>query len=351
MPHKVRMFQGCTLAVTGTGVKVQAKSVGGCTGIFAPTACQSGAVLGPPTSYPAPTDPVSLAPAPVCTPTYAAFQPGLYDAIYLTTYLNGTCGKKSVVWFSPSTYYFDFTGTWIAPARLVGGTPTDSADKRITGLDPTNASTLSRLSQLNPSSAGACANPSVQIAPGVTFVFGGGSQVGLGSSQFEICATYSATSVPIAIYGPTTPIPVNGGTATSPVSAQTICTLDTCSLFQTSANGKAEFHIQGFTYAPNARIAITFKNSVGQMFNWGLVLRSFSLADTTATPPYAVVQLPPDSVGVSASYSVMYLSIWVCPQAASPCDHSGLSPARLQAKVQVTGTPLAVTVLSWSVKR
>ena len=335
-----------TLAVTGTGVKLQAKSVGGCTGIFAPTACQSGTVLGPPTSYSAPTDPVSLAPPPVCTSTYAAFRPGLYNTSHLTTYLNGTCGMKSVVWFSPGTYYFDFTGTWTAPARLVGGTPTDSADKPITGLDPTNASTLSKLSQLNPSSAGACANPSDQIAPGVMFVFGGGSKVDLGSRKLEICATYSATSVPIAIYGPTTPIPVNGGTATSPVSAQTICKLDTCSLFQTSASGKAEFHIQGFTYAPNARIALTFKNSVGQMFSWGLVARSFSLAGTGSTPPDAFVQLPPNSV--STSYSVMYLSVWVCPAGASPCN-SG--PARLTAKVQVTGSPAAVTVLSWSVKR
>jgi hypothetical protein len=183
------------------------------------------------------------------------------------------------------------------------------------------------------------------------FVFGGGSKVNLGSRKLEICATYSATSVPIAIYGPTTPIPVNGGTATSPVSAQTICQLDTCSLFQTSASGKAEFHIQGFTYAPNARIALTFKNSVGQMFNWGLVARSFSLAGTGSTPPDAFVQLPPNSVGGSASYSVMYLSVWVCAAAASPCDHSGLSPTRLQAKVQVTGTPSVVTVLSWSVQR
>ena len=174
-----------TLAVTGTGLKVQAASPGGCTGKFAPTACQSGAVLDPPTSYPAPTDPVSLAPAPVCTSTYAAFQPGLYNNSSLTTYLNGTCGKKSVVWFSPGTYYFDFTGTWTAPAWLVGGTPTDSADKPITGLDPTNASTLSKLSQLNPSSVGACANPSDQIAPGVMFVFGGGSKVNLGSRKLR----------------------------------------------------------------------------------------------------------------------------------------------------------------------
>lgn len=113
-----------------------------------------------------------------------------------------------------------------------------------------------------------------------------------------------------------------------------------------STDDDAEFHIQGFAYAPNARIALDVKNSPGQMFNWGLLLGSFSLALNGASPTQPFVELPPNS-GIT-SYPVMYLSVWVCPAAASSCDRSG--PARLTAKVLVA-PPLPVKVLSWSVQR
>jgi Tfp pilus assembly protein PilX len=341
-----------TLSVTGTGATIRAAlaAPNGCLGKFAP-ACLPGAEILPTPPLTVTTPPVSLAPAPVCPSTYAAFRPGLYDQTSLTKYLNGTCGKKAVVWFSPGTYYFDFTGVWTAPARIIAGTPTDADDKPITGLDPAVGSTLSNLSQLNPASSGACANPSEQVAPGAIFVFGGTSTIKLGAKLFEICATYSATSVPIAIYGPTAAIPVNGGTASAPVSAQTVCQADDCVLFGApNASGKADFHIQGFTYAPNARIKLTLKNSNGQVFNWGLVLRSFSIATNGASPTGSVVQLPSNSTGGTTTYSIMYLSVWVCPQSGAACDHSPGSQ-QLTAKVQVTGTPATATVLSWSVQR
>ena len=280
----------------------------------------------------------------MCPSTYAAFRPGLYNTASLTSYLNGTCGKKKVVWFSPGTYYFDFTGTWTAPARLVGGTPTDSNNKPITGLDPAVGSTLTQLSLLNPASAGACANPRDDVAAGVMFVFGGSSKISMGTSTVEICATYSATNVPIAIYGPTAAFPVSG------VTDQTVCKADSCALFGTpNPNGKADFHIQGFTYAPNARIRLTLKNSPGQVFNWGLVLRSFSLTTSGSSPGGSVVQLPANSTGGTTPYSIMILNVWVCPKSGVACDHSG-SP-QLRAKVQVTGSPATATVLSWSVQR
>jgi len=206
--------------------------------------------------YPAPTDPVSPAPAPVCTATYAAFRPGLHKDL---TSLSGTCGQKSVVWFSPGTYYFDFTGTWTASARLVGGT------------------------------------------------------------------------------------------ATAPVSAQTGCKADTCALFTNSVNGHSDFHIQGFTYSPNARIVLTLKNSPGQVFSWGLVLRSFALTTNGASPDGALIQLPADCKGGTITYTIMYLNVWVCPVSGAACDHSGAP--QLRAKVQVTGTPATAEVLSWSVQR
>ena len=116
-------------------------------------------------------------------------------------------------------------------------------------------------------------------------------------------------------------------------------------MFSTDSSGQAEFHIQGFAYAPNARIVVVLKNS--QMFTWGLLLGSFSLTVNGASPTQPFFELPPNSG--SAPYSVMYLSVWVCPAAASSCDRSS-GPARLTAKVQVA-PPAPVKVLSWSVQR
>jgi hypothetical protein len=342
-----------TLAVTGTDVKVLAKSKSGCLtsqkGQFLPTACVPNATLDPRPSYPAPTDKVSPAPAPVCTvgkTRYAAFSPGLYTNVDILNGTKGTsgnlnvCGAADVVWFMPGTYYFDFTGTWNAPSRLVGGTPTDSTGAPIAGLNPNDAATLVNLSKLNPASTGACVNPRQgSPAPGVEFVFGGSSNINLGSHEFEICATYSAGNVPIAIYGS------NGGNPG--VTTQGVCSSDPCSMFSTDSSGQAEFHIQGFAYAPNARIALDVKNSSGQMFNWGLLLGSFSLNINGTSPTQPFFELPPNSG--SAPYSVMYLSVWVCPAAASSCDRSS-GPARLTAKVQVA-PPAPVKVLSWSVQR
>jgi hypothetical protein len=260
--------------------------------------------------------------------------------------LNGTkrkngnqnvCGTADVVWFMPGTYYFDFTGTWNAPSRLVGGTPTDS-----TGAPIANP-TLGNLNRLNPASTGACVDPRQgSSAPGVEFVFGGDSDIDLGSHEFEICATYSAGSVPIAIYGLTADIPPGGGS--SVVTTQHVCDRDSCSMF--SSNHDAEFHIQGFVYAPNARIALYLQDSPGRLFTWGLLVGNFSLSNSGASPTQPFVDLPP--ISGTTSYPVIYLSVWVCPAAASSCDRTG--PARLTAKVQVA-PPLPVKVLSWSVQR
>ena len=146
---------------------------------------------------------------------YAAFSPGLCTNVDILDGTKGTsgnqnvCGAADVVWFMPGTYYFDFTGTWNAPSRLVGGTPTDSTGAPIANL---SAATLDNLSTLNPALTGACVNPRQRSpAPGVEFVFGGTSNIYLGKHEFEICATYSAGNVPIAIYGPIVGIPSGGG--------------------------------------------------------------------------------------------------------------------------------------------
>jgi hypothetical protein len=132
------------------------------------------------------------------------------------------------------------------------------------------------------------------------------------------------------------------------VSPRQDCKEKKCALLVTKDDGSADFHIQGFVYAPNARMELYLGGIAGSAFHWGLMLGSFQVGIKGTSPTNPFVELPPNSVGASTSYSVMYLSVWVCPAGASPCN-SG--PARLTAKVQVTGSPAAVTVLSWSVKR
>lgn len=363
-----------TLNVTGTGVKVRAKSTGGCIkkkggkGAFAPD-CIDGVTEFPQSRpvYPAPNTLVAPAPPPICKKVdqntiYAAFQPGLYTDVKV---LDGTdpgnpCGTYTLSWFSPGTYYFDFPVTkrvWNAPHRLIGGTPWDSTtDTQITGPNPLDPETLSKLGT-SPS----CADPSQHNVRrgGVEFVFGGSSQIHLASGNpFEICASYLKDEVPIAIYGLTEDITDGQGTVT--VHKQEVCTIGDCSLFTTDNNGKSEFHIRGFTYAPNARIALEYKNAPGvQMFNWGVMLNSFSLKLAPPAPlDNLLIQLPSDGQVGSPSYSVMYLNVWVCPKKATSCDpqiNTSTDPTdqttlRLRAKVQVA-PPEPVKVLSWSVQR
>jgi hypothetical protein len=344
---------------SGTGLAVQAVKTPlstGCNGTFAPTPCTLTSSFTVPT-YPLPPAPSGTTQPPVCSADnkYAAFRPGVYTNVAL---LNSPCGVSytitpNVEWFSPGIYYFDFGSTaWSPPALVVGGTPMNSATPSIpiAGLDPANGATLAALAQVH-SSPGACANPKDQNVQGVEFVFGGRSIVNLNSGgDFEICASYQSASPPVALYG--LPSPVGS------VSAQSGCLVDpsavgcnstNTSIFYTDPNGHPELHIDGFIYAPNARIALTLKNSNGQVFNWGLILRSFALSVVGSSPTTPFIQLPKDTTVTTITYSLMYLSVWLCPASAGTCAPSG-NP-RLQAKVQITGTPPVLKVLSWSEQR
>jgi hypothetical protein len=366
---------GVRLAGTGTadcttgsnvGLSVKAAATNGCLPVsgtaFAPTPCTLLAPqIGLPTA-PEPTDPITRTNvAAKClssgSATYAAFLPGKYTNVAL---LNSPCsGAADFEWFSPGTYYFDFGSTsWTWPTTLIAGTPTDSSSNPI-AVNASNASSLSALAGIAPfpTAAGqkpnSCADPALQLSsPGAEFVFGGASTFTPNSSSngnAEICATYSPNSPPIAIYGAQTALNVTGGS----VSPQTLCTAAGCtkSLIVTASNGHAQFYVKGFVYAPNALIDLTLKNSLGQLFNWGVIVRNFNLTVNGVSPSAAFIQLPSANQGVTTTttttYTIRYISVWTCVAGASPCPQTGTPNVRV--KVQTNGT--SVKVLSWSVQR
>lgn len=357
----------CTTG-SGPGLTVGASALGGCIGTstgsnpnFAPTPCTQVSQINLP-SVPTPNDPITRTNvAATCLTskgtTYAAFQPGKYTNVAL---LNNPCGGARFVWFSPGTYYFDFgSNPWTWPEALLAGTPTNSSGTPITSVSaaPSDAASLAGLAGVAPfptsenESPRSCADPALQSgspSPGAQFVFGGASKVVFpAGGNAQICASYSSTSPPVAIYGYTNP--------TGPVTPQTMCNSTGCSgsLFTTAGNGQSQFYIRGFVYAPNAQIELTLRNSNGQNFNWGVVVRNFSLAVNGSSPTVPFIQLPSPQQGIttttttSTTYTIRYLNVWTCKASSSPCPQTGKPDVRV--KVQTNGS--SVKVLSWSVQR
>lgn len=343
---------------------------------------------------PIPVAPITRTnPHAICTSdnSYAAFLPGYYSD---ATLLNRPCfgmDKKGnptqtaadFEWFSPGTYYFDFgSDTWSWPTTLVAGTPLDSSGTAISTVDASKAETLDQLSKVT-SFPGSCAAPSKQSTyPGVEFVFGGSSTVSPSSSgSNEICATYSATSPPVAIYGVSSEViganslVVAGGSA----AAETLCdpvnrVVQPCtssssgttqSLINDDNNGKSSFFIQGFTYAPSARISLTLhkgkkkdEDSAGQLFGWGLVARSIDMTVTgsTSSAPFIVLR-PAANAGTvtttTTTPTIRYISVWTCKASATSCPQTDARgdaiPPDVRIKVQTSGSTMKV--LSWSVQR
>jgi hypothetical protein len=347
---------GLTLRAHGT------TGTDGCvrgTGRFAPTRCTGlRNLIGRP-AQPAPTDPITrVNPAPVCDPsnTYAAFLPGKYTDVGL---LNTPCGglPAQFEWFSPGTYYFDYGATWNWPSTLVAGTPTSGPttdnDKEapstpaLTGIDPTQASTLPGLAQAQLPNA--CADPAAQKQfPGVQFVFGGSSQVLANGVSAEICATYSNTSAPTAIYGAPNTVNVPGGS----ISRQSFCTPaaapTACSGGTLLALNSADVYVNGYVYAPAGQV--TLQSTNGNVFNWGAAVLTL---DANAVPSSAAtVQLPAQNAGYTETTTTItiptykYVDVWTCPAASSPCSTSGSPDLRI--KVQYEDDGGKVTVLSWS---
>lgn len=316
----------------------------------------------PPQAPPPPTDAITRTnPTATCHTLdgkqYAAFLPGKYTIV---TRLNSPCsGTTHFEWFSPGTYYFDFgSTTWNWPATLLAGTPTDSSGTPI-AVNATVASSLAGLADvaLFPTVAGqkpkSCADPALQSSsPGAEFVFGGASKFKVNDNgNAEICASYSSTGPPVAIYGANTALTVTGGS----LSAQTLCPPSGCSgsLIGTGTSKRSQFYIMGMVYAPNAPIALTVQNSLGQLFNWGVVVRKFSLSVKNNSPSAPFIQLPSENPGVTTttstttSYTIRYINVWTCKASADACPQTGAPNVRV--KIQTNGS--SVKVLSWSIQR
>ena len=381
----------------------------GTAGSYTPTPCTHMSSAQSIPSAPTPGGPTTLNQAAVCQTAggkrYAAFLPGKYTLLTSSSQssLNTPCKNGSnwvaadVDWFTPGTYFFDLNngGDWNAPGTVIGGTPTMPDGTKISGLDGANATTLQSSTLGNLAKAtlfpGACANPSVQNDfGGVEFVFGGTSRVNLpGGNKFEICATYidptscttQSCAVPVAVYGN----PASGhGTTISTVSTEpsggACFATSGCaggSLFETAVNGQSTFHIQGYVYAPDARVELTFKNqndpaTAGQIFNWGLLLRAFNISVNGSSQDIPFVQLPKESVGIvtptpypstaiitpapvtsaSTTYSIRYVNVWTCTVASlreaglKQCPTTGLPNVQVRILTDAGGVP--TKILSWN---
>jgi hypothetical protein len=327
------------------------------TGTFSPTGCTplTNTISEP--AQPAPSDPIpAMTPAPVCDPsgTYAAFQPGLYTDV---STLNSPCGglPAQFEWFSPGTYYFDYGDTWTWPTTLVAGTPTsgpttDNSDGKpvtpaLTAIDPAQASTLAGLAQANLPNA--CADPAVQKDyRGVQFVFGGSSRVVATGGSAQICASYSDSSAPTAIYGAPNTVNVTGGS----VPGQSLCTPaaapTTCTDPLLQFDG-AEVRVNGYVYAPAG--AVTVAAPSDNMFNWGAALLTLGVTGSASSP---LAQLPTTNAGYTETTTTItirtykYVDVWVCPASSTPCSTTGTPDLRIKAQYEDDGGK--VTVLSWS---
>jgi hypothetical protein len=364
--------------------------VPGCIGVFLITPCTPLGTTTPPVpSVPDPGYAITAAntnQAAVCQTsggkTYAAFLPGLYNQSPTTAgSLNTPCksGSKwvaaNVDWFTPGVYYFNFGATtWTLPATFVGGTPATPSGQPIAGLNPANATTLgasvlSNLSQM-PTGEGKCIAPTAQTHAGdggVEFVFGGASTMtGMAPANFlgvptgpstdmDICAKYSATSPPVAIYGVyqqpltegSTQIPVESGCVASPGCVGTVNSLFNWPVTPLlSLPVDQSFHVDGYVWAPAAALVLTYASSNGQAFNWGVLVRSFQMLGLTSLTMATVPAANPGQV-TTFTYSVRYVNVWTCAASSSPCSQTG--PPHVQIKLQQTGSTWKV--LSWSEQR
>lgn len=385
---------------SGTGVatgggKLIVSAVGSCIGgasAFTPTACTaSSGPVATPAAPGLPSSVTNIDPPPVCSTvgsvTYAAFVPGLYTT---AAALNSPCSNPKTLfeWLSPGDYIFDFSTTtqWQWPPTMVAGTPTTSSGAVVTGLDPTKQSTLTNLSGTG-AAPSACVNPSTTTSGvGVRMIFGGASTVLANSAgKGEVCATSSSSSPPVAIQGVVSNQSITGPSGSVTVHGETLCSSTGCgtnSIINTDTSGQAEIYINGYVYAPNGQLIMMLKNSSGQLFNWGIVVRNFRLTingasptlpfvslpkpntapsvvtSTSTPPPYATTSVSQPPPSITTSYTIRYINVWTCTvssltatgRTACPTTGSGGTaiPATVQVRVltDIAGVPLKV--LSWS---
>lgn len=322
--------------------------------VAATITCNPGPTVADP-GYAAPPPPTATPAVPNCAgnKNIMTFSPGLYTS---GAALNAKMtGCKSIFYFPPGNYYFDFRDA--------------KASDRVWTLDGGYlvAGTASLTSGTAPSMPGACTSPipptpigSWVRSPGVQFVFGGNSQLSItGTTQAEICASYSATTVPVAIYGLKNTI----GSGSFQVNAQSGCILLTlddhnaCPVITTDKNSDQFYvYVQGNTYLPRSWLDLNFKKDLTAIFYLGIVARVVDVdGQGNANPPVPMVAVPGDIYGPGPT--MVFLTVYVCP-ATSSCT-TGTGMLRLKARVGFKdpggGAPVPgvrqVTVYTWSVQR
>jgi hypothetical protein len=173
----------------------------------------------------------------------------------------------------------------------------------------------------------------------------------------DICANYvDINTVPVAIYGANAPLPVGGATvsAESGCVATPGCIGNNSLIIPASPNGHESFHFEGYVWAPTAGIIMTYKNSAGQEFNWGVLVRTFQITGNGASPSGAFISLPKYSFGPTPSYSIHYINVWTCLASATSsttsCPTSAAPNVRvkIQDTLNASGVVIATKVLSWS---
>jgi hypothetical protein len=196
--------------------------------------------------------------------------------------------------------------------------------------------------------------------PPTLTIFGVSTGVPTGpGGDMNICATYSATSPPVAIYGGSQRPLTEGGVSVPAQSGCVTVSLVTPSCLggpqslinAASTIGDQTFHIDGYVWAPAAAFAMTYLSATGQAFNGGLLVRTFQVAGLPI-PSSTMASVPAANVGPTTTYtySIRYVNVWTCAAASTdsgPCPRTG--PPNLRIKLQQTGT--AWKVLSWSQQR
>jgi hypothetical protein len=336
---------------------------GACTGTITSTpAPQCNYGSGPDTRS---VDPNWSAPSAAATPRsvppcvgnnkLVTFSPGLYtDVSSLNSMMRNSGCKNSIFHFLPGTFYFNFPSAteWlIDTGYLVAGTPTTPL---VAGTPPSIPGACQSPIPPDPMPPGGWVKPGPNA--GVQFVFGGGSHLRVKAAEVEICGTYSATSPPIAVYGLKSAVgavPAQSGCVTATPYPTNV---SACAVIKSDNSPNSALYVQGTTYAPRAAFDISLNNLTGQVFRFGIVARTLLLSPTgSAELSGPVIEVPDETMGAGMR-TVIYLNIYICPNAGTCTAASGLR--RLRAKVGVvdpTGSPVAgarqITVYSWSVLR
>lgn len=268
-----------TSSVTAVGTCTTPAQVQG-----APTQCSDGTAhasdgvdpgsAGAPNAaqYALPSPPPSaVQTVPACSGSRVyTLSPGLFNDASTLSALTTTSCSSPLLYFQPGTYYFNFKNTgshvWgINNGYVIGGKP----EPGTTWLT-TYPSTV-------PTVPGSCITPLESATPGngVTFIFGGDSQVSVSNgAKVELCGQYSGSSAPIAILGAPSGGGVHAVTATAPPTD-----------FASNGNGKfttpngqnSYTGVQALTTAGDGKVATG-------AFSGGATSATFTSTLTPSTP-------------------------------------------------------------------